>query len=68
MIPKLVPNLRDEQLNDLGVTTIGDRAALRAACYCHPLFIECKYYLWLGIYHKFSQLCSAFWNAAGTVV
>ena len=32
MTPKLVPNLRDEQLNDLGVTTISDRAALQAAC------------------------------------
>ena len=30
----------DQQLNDLGVTTIGDRAALRAECLCHPLFID----------------------------
>ena len=30
--PKLVPGLTDSQLSELGVPTMGDRAALRAAC------------------------------------
>ena len=30
--PSLIPSLTDEQLSGLGVTTIGDKAMLRAAC------------------------------------
>ena len=32
LTPRLVPALSDQQLNDLGVVTMGDRGALQAAC------------------------------------
>ena len=37
--PAIVSALSDQQLSELGVTTIGDRAALRTACLCHPAYI-----------------------------
>ena len=43
----LVPSLTDKQLTDLGVTAIGDKAMLRAAGFCHPQYIECKYYSYI---------------------
>ena len=45
MTPMLIPTLTDEQLTELGVTTIGDKTTLRAAGFCHPQYVECKFVL-----------------------
>jgi len=60
--PILIPNLTDAQLTELGVTTVGDKAMLRAAGFCHPQYVDCKFaYTIVAYIHKQETLYKFYW-------